>query len=99
MKKVWLIHESGKKYGPYDAEGGITSDSVLTPASIMVKPILAQEWIAPLGFRIEEELPEKITVTREMLIDAIDEWKDHSPRSYEQLWRALCEESKKGEVK
>lgn len=68
MKKVYLVHESGKKYGPFEyrQETAELLDRIVIDKYVYEKLSL----FAYIGFRIEEALPEKITITKK----ALDEW-------------------------
>lgn len=83
MKRIMLMHESGKEYGPYtmNDEGWMQGfESILNIAELQ-----------QLGFTYRPYEPEKITVTKEAWAKASG-W---APNYIDDMWAKLVKESKK----
>lgn len=90
MKQVYLVHKSGERLGPYEMKADWVS---FTDPNLGVIPV-AQWLLLTLGFVIEDALPEKITLTRDLFMKVARPM--DGPFVFENFWRDLCEEAKKG---
>lgn len=95
MKKVYLVHESGKKYGPF--EGDLTEGFII-PRQPLLPDIqnpgeqkILYTALRTLGFEYEEALPEQITIT---LNDLLQANAANRGNCYD-LWKTICELAQK----
>jgi hypothetical protein len=90
MKQVYLVRQNGERLGPYEGRK-FTAHREVRITTIDGWTALDDSLLEALGFRIEEALPEKIMVTREMVLRA----SSTCIQDGEWLWRALVEEASK----
>lgn len=94
MKKVFLVHRSGEKLGPfevYDEFASRLGQSIKLGSD--PESWARTEWTGwkYLGFKVEEAVPENITISK----DALWELRPavHG-MSFDELWQRLCRAAK-----
>ncbi len=86
MKQVYLVRQNGERLGPYNYTPPDKGPFGFVEVGIYH---IHEHYTYALGFRTEEALPEKITVTREHFDRAFAARVD----TPDDIWRALCEEA------
>lgn len=83
MKQVWLVHRSSKeRLGPFDMEDGfVILKRIKYEPNECAACGIASTLIPILGFTVEDALPEKITITRNMFMLSIFKTTDSSIQS------------------
>jgi hypothetical protein len=92
VKQVWLVHKSGERRGPYETRK-FTAHREVQITTIDGWTALDESLLEALGFRIEEALPEKVTVTREAFMRFM--LRPYTGDGGYGAWRALCDEAGK----